>query len=183
MFKNSVLFVSLSQLLIMNPGFGAIKQEPKRVRLAALTAASHKPLPQLDPWEEAELRDGEPEDLDEIVDDEEDVIEDLQDELEDLQESSPRHAPEHEQKLEKLEARLEALEKKAVVAASPAVSATSADRVPEDQKSALSERLVVVQDIIRRHNLAFDYRTHTVAELKEILAKLDAAKAKDRFKR
>ena len=53
----------------------------------------------------------------------------------------------------------------------------SFDAVPEDQVTALSKRLKLTEELIRKYHRAYDYRTHTVRELEVILAKLDNASA------
>jgi hypothetical protein len=56
-----------------------------------------------------------------------------------------------------------------------ALSPESFDLVPSDQAHPVIRRIHLVEEIVRRHARAYDYRTHTVRELEQILAKLDAA--------
>ncbi|MBY0471018.1 hypothetical protein K2X30_07590 [bacterium] len=70
--------------------------------------------------------------------------------------------------------------KKAVAAAKPPrrkrgknSAAKPFDQVPEVQAEAIASRLKIVEQMILKHGRAYDYRTHTVAELQKILARLD----------
>jgi hypothetical protein len=48
------------------------------------------------------------------------------------------------------------------------------DRVPLTQADGIARRLRLVEDIMRRHGRAYDYRSLTVHDLEMILAELDA---------
>jgi hypothetical protein len=50
------------------------------------------------------------------------------------------------------------------------------DPVPDQQAVKIAKRLAVVDQLIRRHRRAYDYRTHTVTELEGILTELDRSK-------
>jgi hypothetical protein len=60
----------------------------------------------------------------------------------------------------------------------PAVSArwqtAKYDRVPTTQTDGISYRLRLVEEILRKHGRAYDYRSLTVKDLELILAELDA---------
>ncbi|MBL7716871.1 MAG: hypothetical protein JNL01_15505 [Bdellovibrionales bacterium] len=61
----------------------------------------------------------------------------------------------------------------ATVAAAPAPVKTY-DEVPDGLADALEKRLDLVEKLIRDHKRAYDYRSHTVKQLEEILEKLEA---------
>jgi hypothetical protein len=61
--------------------------------------------------------------------------------------------------------------------AAPAAAAGAAyDPVPSDQVDGMGRRLKLVEELIRRHGRAYDYRVHTVRELESVLAKLDGVR-------
>lgn len=49
------------------------------------------------------------------------------------------------------------------------------DAVPGPQKDAIRRRLQIVDLLVARYGRAYDYRTHTVRELEQIRANLDAS--------
>lgn len=55
--------------------------------------------------------------------------------------------------------------------------ATPYDPVPADQVDALSKRLKLVEELIRKHGRAYDYRTLTIKELEALIEGLSAPKA------
>ncbi len=59
----------------------------------------------------------------------------------------------------------------------PAPADEAFDLVPSDQMHPLVRRIHLVEEIVRKHARAYDYRIHTIAELEKILAELDAAAA------
>ena len=61
----------------------------------------------------------------------------------------------------------------AAVAAAPKKS-PNFDAVPESLKGPLKERLALVEMLITEHGRAYDYRAMTIAQLRGILAELDA---------
>jgi hypothetical protein len=56
------------------------------------------------------------------------------------------------------------------------------DPVPSDQVDALSRRLTLVNELIRRHHRAYDYRAYTVQDLQTLVAQLDGNVAKTQEK-
>jgi hypothetical protein len=48
------------------------------------------------------------------------------------------------------------------------------DRVPIEQTNGVAKRLGLVEEILRKHGRAYDYRSLTVRDLEQILAELDA---------
>ncbi len=50
------------------------------------------------------------------------------------------------------------------------------DAVPKSHTDSISNRLKIIDQLIRKHQRAYDYRTHTTQELKNILSKLDQKK-------
>jgi hypothetical protein len=63
----------------------------------------------------------------------------------------------------------------ATTKAAPQMTTTGYDPVPSDQVNALSQRLKLVDTLIRRHGRAYDYRMHTVRDLEAVLARLEAS--------
>ncbi len=55
----------------------------------------------------------------------------------------------------------------------PANELAEFDLVPKDQLEPLARRLSLVEEIMRRHARAYDYRTYTIKELQDILAQLE----------
>lgn len=53
------------------------------------------------------------------------------------------------------------------------------DPVPRGQEESIARRLKLVEIMIRRYGRAYDYRMHTLRDLENILAKLDAESAKN----
>ena len=47
------------------------------------------------------------------------------------------------------------------------------DNVPEEQRAAIVKRLELVADLIKRHGRAYDYRQHTLKDLRSIISELD----------
>jgi hypothetical protein len=50
------------------------------------------------------------------------------------------------------------------------------ESVPEDQKQAFGKRLALMNEIIQKYGRAYDYRTHTIAELQKLLQILETSK-------
>jgi hypothetical protein len=48
-------------------------------------------------------------------------------------------------------------------------------KVPDAQTQSLVKRLSLVRSLMERHGRAYDYREHTIADLKQKLDELDAA--------
>jgi hypothetical protein len=48
------------------------------------------------------------------------------------------------------------------------------DPVPQPQRDGIARRLGLVEEILRKHGRAYDYRSLTVRDLETILAELDA---------
>jgi hypothetical protein len=55
----------------------------------------------------------------------------------------------------------------------------SFDPVPQDQAELIARRLQLIDQLIRRHGRAYDYRTLTVRQLESILARLEADSTSD----
>jgi hypothetical protein len=47
--------------------------------------------------------------------------------------------------------------------------------VPSDQRDSIANRLKLVEQLLRRHGRAYDYRIHTTQDLSQLLTKLDQA--------
>ncbi len=82
-------------------------------------------------------------------------------------------------RVQSLEKELEALKKASLTQAAtsttlpPEAPKKSFDTVPDEQKDGISKRLELVSQLIKRHGRAYDYRQHTLKELRTILAELD----------
>lgn len=55
------------------------------------------------------------------------------------------------------------------------VASLSYDKVPSDQTDSIAKRLTYVEYLIRKHNRAYDYRSHTLKELQAIVTELDGS--------
>ena len=81
---------------------------------------------------------------------------------------------------EPLNDRVQALEKEMETLKNTKTAPTTAtepkvifDNVPDHQKSGVIKRLELVAELIKRHGRAYDYRQHTLKELRSIIAELD----------
>lgn len=97
---------------------------------------------------------------------------------ENIRESKPSKKVSLRDEVSQLEKRLNEVEKKQAGQTLVASVATKGpqknfDEVPSDQAEAIVERLSLVEEILIKHNRAYDYRSHTQKELKTILSELN----------
>jgi hypothetical protein len=75
------------------------------------------------------------------------------------------------ERVQALEKEIETLKSKNIASTEP--SKLTFDNVPEDQRSGVAKRLELVADLIKRHGRAYDYRQHTLKDLRAIIGELD----------
>lgn len=54
------------------------------------------------------------------------------------------------------------------------IEKTSYESVPPEQIEGISQRLKLIDQLLRKYGRAYDYRIHTIKELETILSELDA---------
>jgi hypothetical protein len=75
------------------------------------------------------------------------------------------------ERVQALEKEIETLKSKNTASAEPPKNPF--DNVPENQRAGIAKRLELVADLIKRHGRAYDYRQHTLKELRSIISELD----------
>jgi hypothetical protein len=60
----------------------------------------------------------------------------------------------------------------------PSAKAAAFDSVPASQSDAILQRLKIVENLVRKHSRAYDYRTLTLKELQQIESSLNSSKVR-----